>query len=201
MEAVTRRWEEVIEVKQPQRTGNLKIFQMANCSTSRGPCGGRGREPGGRARPRAACAVRSPACCGHRPAGPTAPPLAQVLERGAHRQPLCFELAPASAPGARGARANGVPRARGPELGRAGTESSAGIRGTREQDLGTEAGERGEGAGGIGQGPGRCLGTGARGQRWGGRMQPGSSRKSFQSRDHTRDCYVFSCIGRPVLYY
>ena len=32
MEAVTWRGEEVIEVKQPQRTGNLKIFQMANCS-------------------------------------------------------------------------------------------------------------------------------------------------------------------------
>ena len=32
MKAVTWGGEEVIEVKQPQRAGNLKIFQMANCS-------------------------------------------------------------------------------------------------------------------------------------------------------------------------
>ena len=76
----------------------------------------------------------------------------------------------------------------------AGTESSAGIRGTREQDLGTEAGERGEGAGGIGQGPGRCLGTGARGQRWGGRMQPGSRPARSGARGPERHC----CGGARV---
>lgn len=32
IKAVTWGGEEFIEVKQPQRTGNLKIFQMANCS-------------------------------------------------------------------------------------------------------------------------------------------------------------------------
>lgn len=93
---------------------------------------------------------------------------------GAHRQPLCFELAPASAPGARGARAN--------EFAPAGTWSW-GERdrelgpdpGYQEQDLGTQAGERGEGAGGLGQGSRTRFGDWGAGTAPGGAMQPGSS--------------------------